>query len=30
LVLEGEPHSLAGRRWGDPIQTIGQTLWFSI
>jgi hypothetical protein len=25
----GEPHSLAGEGWKDPIQTTGQTLWYS-
>ncbi len=25
----GEPNSHAGRGWGDPIQTTGQTLWYS-
>jgi hypothetical protein len=26
----GEPNSHAGRGWGDPIHTTGQTLWYSM
>jgi hypothetical protein len=26
----GNTHSLAGRGWGEPIQTKGQTLWYTV